>query len=123
MAGSRGHSAADRGVSRAYILRRFNAKRLDPMSASDADNYLENRRKRLLYQSNYRGNKENDIILGRFARAHLNGFNAAELDQYEKLLANGDNDIFDWLSGRAEVPPEEDTPVLRQLMRFRVDLV
>ena len=93
------------------------------MSASDADNYLENRRKRLLYQSNYRGNKENDIILGRFARAHLNGFNAAQLDQYEKLLANGDNDIFDWLSGRAEVPPEEDTPVLRQLMRFRVDLV
>ena len=92
------------------------------MSASDADNTLENRRKRLLYQSIYRGNKENDIILGRFARAHLGSFNAAELDQYEKLLANGDNDIFDWLSGRAEVPVEEDSPVLQQLLRFRVDL-
>jgi antitoxin CptB len=92
------------------------------MSASDADNTLENRRKRLLYQSIYRGNKENDIILGRFARAHLGSFNAAELDQYEKLLTNGDNDIFDWLSGRAEVPVEEDSPVLQQLLRFRVDL-
>jgi len=92
------------------------------MSASDADNYLENRRKRLLYQSLYRGNKENDIILGRFARAHLGSFNAAELDQYEKLLANGDNDIFDWLSGRAEVPAEENSPVVRRLLRFRVDL-
>ncbi len=87
-----------------------------------ADHDLENRRKRLLYQSVYRGNKENDIILGRFARAHLGEFSAAELDQYEKLLAVGDNDIFDWISGRAEVPPEEDTPVLRRLMRFRVDL-
>jgi len=92
------------------------------MSAKDAATDLENRRKRLLYQSIYRGNKENDIILGRFARAHLGEFDAEALDQYEKLLANGDNDIFDWLSGRAEVPAEEDTPVLRQLLRFRVDL-
>jgi antitoxin CptB len=92
------------------------------MSAKDADTDLENRRKRLLYQSIYRGNKENDIILGRFARARLGTFSAEELDQYEKLLANGDNDIFDWLSGRAEVPAEEDSPVLQQLLRFRVDL-
>lgn len=92
------------------------------MSASDDRNHLENRRKRLLYQSVYRGNKENDIILGRFARAHLGGFDAEALDQYEKLLTNPDNDIFDWLSGRAPVPAAEDTPVLRQLLRFRVDL-
>ena len=92
------------------------------MSTNDAATDLENRRKRLLYQSIYRGNKENDIILGRFARARLGTFTAEELDQYEKLLANGDNDIFDWLSGRAEVPAEEDSPVLQQLLRFRVDL-
>jgi antitoxin CptB len=92
------------------------------MSAKDAATDLENRRKRLLYQSIYRGNKENDIILGRFARARLGTFTAEELDQYEKLLAHGDNDIFDWLSGRAEVPAEEDSPVLQQLLRFRVDL-
>lgn len=92
------------------------------MSAKDAATDLENRRKRLLYQSIYRGNKENDIILGRFARAHLDGFDSEALDQYEKLLANGDNDIFDWLSGRAEVPAEEDSPVLQKLLRFRVDL-
>jgi antitoxin CptB len=92
------------------------------MSANDAATDLENRRKRLLYQSIYRGNKENDIILGRFARTRLGTFTAEELDQYEKLLANGDNDIFDWLSGRSEVPAEEDSPVLQQLLRFRVDL-
>ena len=81
---------------------------------------LETRRKRLLYRSVYRGNKENDILLGQFARAHIASFDAAELDQYERLLAAGDNDIFDWVSGQAEIPAEADTPVLRRLAAFRV---
>ena len=81
---------------------------------------LETRRKRLLYRSVYRGNKENDILLGQFARAHIEEFNAAELDQYERLLQAGDNDIYDWVSGKMAVPTEADTPVLRRLMAFRV---
>lgn len=81
---------------------------------------IETRRKRLLYRSIYRGNKENDILLGQFARAHIASFGAAELDQYERLLDTGDNDIFDWISGQADVPAEADTPVLRRLMAFRV---
>jgi len=82
---------------------------------------IETRRKRLLYRSIYRGNKENDILLGQFARAHIASFGAAELDQYERLLDTGDNDIFDWVSAKADVPPEADTPVLRMLMAFRVN--
>ena len=85
-----------------------------------AETDLETRRKRLLYRSVYRGNKENDILLGQFARAHIASFGAAELEQYERLLAAGDNDIFDWVSGQAEVPPEADSPVLRKLVAFRV---
>jgi antitoxin CptB len=81
---------------------------------------LEMQRKRLLYRSVYRGNKENDILLGQFARAHIAEFGAAELDQYERLLNAGDSDIFDWLTGKEAVPPEADTPVLRRLMAFRV---
>lgn len=81
---------------------------------------LETRRKRLLYRSVYRGNKENDILLGQFARAHIAEFGAAELDQYERLLNTGDNDIFDWVAGKVDVPAEEDTSVLRKLLAFRV---
>jgi antitoxin CptB len=81
---------------------------------------LETRRKRLLYRSVYRGNKENDILLGQFARAHIAGFGSAELDQYEMLLQVGDNDIYDWVAGKTAPPPEADTPVLRLLMAFRV---
>ena len=81
---------------------------------------IETRRKRLLYRSIYRGNKENDILLGQFARAHIASFSSSELDQYERLLDTGDNDIFDWVSGKSDVPAEADTPVLRLVMAFRV---
>ena len=81
---------------------------------------LQTRRKRLLYRSVYRGNRENDVLLGQFARAHIAEFTAAELDQYERLLQAGDNDIYDWVSGRAAVPVDADTPVLRKLLAFRV---
>jgi antitoxin CptB len=81
---------------------------------------IETRRKRLLYRSVYRGNKENDILLGQFARACIASFDSAELDQYERLLDAGDNDIFDWVSGQAAIPPEADTPVLHKLKAFRV---
>ena len=84
------------------------------------DSELETQRKRLLYRSIYRGNKENDILLGQFARAHIAEFGAAELEQYERLLSASDNDIYDWVAGKTPVPPEADTAVLRRLMAFRV---
>ena len=90
------------------------------MSRATGEADLETRRKRLLYRSVYRGNKENDILLGQFARAEIATFDAAELDQYERLLAAGDNDIFDWVSGQAQIPAEADSPVLRKLVAFRV---
>ena len=63
-------------------------------TASEAD--IETRRKRLLYRSIYRGNKENDILLGQFARAHIASLDAAELDQYERLLEAGCKVLMPW---------------------------
>ena len=89
-------------------------------ASTEQDTELETRRKRLLYRSLYRGNKENDILLGQFARAHIAEFTAAELDQYERLLATGDNDIFDWVTGKVAVPADRDSGVVRKLLAFRV---
>ena len=44
----------------------------------------------------HRGTRESDLILGRFAEAHLAGFDAAQLDRYEALLECADADLFDW---------------------------
>lgn len=84
------------------------------------DEALDRRRRRLIFRSDHRGNKENDILLGQFAQAHLHGFDPGQLDRYEALLEESDNDIFDWVAGRAEVPADKDSDVLRLLLAFQV---
>ena len=83
------------------------------------DEAVETRRKRLLYQSGHRGTKESDLLLGAFAAAHLQDFSPAQLDRFEAVLAESDNDLFDWISGRAAPPAEKMSDVLRLLLSFR----
>src|SRR6516162_7294667 len=68
------------------------------------------RRKRLSFRSWHRGTRESDLILGRFADAHL--------ARYEALLECSDADLFDWITGRAALPPEHDHDVTRLLISF-----
>ncbi len=79
---------------------------------------IEIRRKRLLFRSWHRGTKEADLILGRFAKRHLPEFDETDLALYELLLERNDPDIFDWVSGRAAIPPELDNRVTRLLVNF-----
>ncbi len=62
---------------------------------------LETRRRRLIHRSRYTGMKETDLLLGAFAMRYVPGFDAQALDEYERLLNENDNDIFNWASGRA----------------------
>ena len=78
------------------------------------------RRKRLLHQSRYRGRLESDLLLGRFASAHLAGLDRAQLGRYEALLAESDQDLFAWLFGNQPVPPRHDNDVLHRLRAFRL---
>jgi len=83
------------------------------------DEAIENRRKRLLYQSAHRGTKESDLLLGAFAAAHLDAFTPAQLDSYETMLNENDGDLFDWVTGRATPPTEKMSDVLRLLLAFK----
>ena len=76
------------------------------------------RRKRLSFRSWHRGTRESDLILGRFADAHLAQFDDGQLDRYEALLECSDADLFDWITGRAAPPPEHDHDVTRLLISF-----
>ena len=76
------------------------------------------RRKRLLFRSWHRGTRESDLILGRFAEAHLAALDAGQLDRYEALLDCADADLWDWVAGRAPPPPEHDHDVTRLLLAF-----
>ena len=83
------------------------------------DDALDTRRKQLRFRSWHRGTREADLIMGRFADAHLDALTAEQLDRFARLLENSDPDVFDWLTGRAAVPPAEDTDILRLLRDFQ----
>jgi antitoxin CptB len=80
---------------------------------------LSIRRKRLLHRSRYRGILEGDLLFGRFAERHLDELDRVGLDRYEALLGESDQDLFDWIFGRAPVPARHDHELFRRLRTFR----
>lgn len=64
----------------------------------------ENRLKRLRMRSMRRGTKEMDILLVRYTDARLADMSQAELDHYEVLLEENDQDLYQWISGQMPAP-------------------
>ncbi|NDW51831.1 succinate dehydrogenase assembly factor 2 [Aliiroseovarius sp. PrR006] len=64
----------------------------------------EHRVKRLAMRSMRRGIKEMDIILTRYADDHLENMTPEELDLYEALLGENDQDLYQWVSGQQDAP-------------------
>ena len=64
----------------------------------------ENRLKRMQMRSMRRGIKEMDIILSKYAEAKLADMSEAELDLYDVMLNENDQDLYQWVSGQAEAP-------------------
>lgn len=72
----------------------------------DPNESVENKRRRLIYQSRYRGMVEMDLIFGHFARCKLATLDAAMLDEYDTLLKQLDSELFRWLVMGVDVPEE-----------------
>jgi antitoxin CptB len=64
----------------------------------------EARLKRMAMRSWRRGTKEMDLVLGPYADARLAGMSVAELDAYDSLLAENDQDLMAWMLGQKEAP-------------------
>ncbi|HEY1615706.1 MAG TPA: succinate dehydrogenase assembly factor 2 [Rhizomicrobium sp.] len=75
----------------------------------------EIRRKRLSFRAARRGFKEADAIFGAFAEHCLPALDDSELDLFEALLNAPDQEVYDWLRGKAPVPPAFDTRVFEKL--------
>ena len=83
---------------------------------SSAD--LDSRRKRILYRAWHRGTKEMDLVLGAYADARIAMLDDAGLDQLEHLMTVTDPNAYKWLSGARPVPPEWDSPLVRDIRTF-----
>lgn len=73
----------------------------------------EIRLKRLAMRSMRRGTKEMDILLSRFADARLSGLTDDDLDRYEALLDENDQDLYQWISGQLSAPSEHRDMIAR----------
>ncbi|MEZ5675680.1 antitoxin CptB [Thalassovita litoralis] len=70
------------------------------MSVAPSGETHENRLKRLSMRSMRRGIKEMDIILSRYADAKLAAMSDDELTEYDALLSENDQDLYQWVSGQ-----------------------
>lgn len=82
---------------------------------------IEVKRKRLIFRSWHRGTREMDLLLGRFADAHVPGFGAAELAKLDEILGHSDPDLYDWITGKTAPPANLASPVLSCLLAYRFD--
>jgi antitoxin CptB len=65
---------------------------------------LEARLKRMQMRSWRRGIKEMDLILGPFSEVNLAQMTTAQLDLYDQLLTENDQELYPWVSGAAPTP-------------------
>jgi antitoxin CptB len=86
------------------------------IALSSAD--LDDRRKRLLFRAWRRGTREMDLVLGGFADSALPTMSEDDLADFEHLLDAPDREVYAWISGKAEVPSNYDTPVYRAVAAF-----
>jgi len=57
-------------------------------------------KKKIIYRSTYRGNKEMDKILSSFTKKYINTFNNTELIQLNDLLKLDDENLFKFNMGK-----------------------
>jgi len=74
--------------------------------------------KRLIYRSCYTGTKELDLVLGGFAKAHLQDLDARQLDRYEALVDAENPEIYAWVIQREPPPAEHDSDVLQMIQGY-----
>ena len=88
------------------------------MPEETAEDNISIKRKRLIFRSWHRGTQEIDLLLGKFAEAHIPQFDAQQLTAYDRFLNNSDPDIFNWITGQEPVPPAEDNDVVALMLNF-----
>ena len=81
---------------------------------------LEIKRKRLKMRSMRRGIKEMDLILKNFANLNLNSMSELELEKFENLLLENDQDLYQWSTGQVD-PKKEFVELIQDIKNFIAD--
>ena len=90
----------------------------DPISRPSQREQRDIRCRRLLFRCWHRGTQESDLILGPFAEGSLDTLDSGQLGRFEALLDCTDPDLFDWIFGVSDPPPQHDHDVMELLRGF-----
>jgi antitoxin CptB len=80
---------------------------------------LDERRRRILFRAWRRGLREMDLVMGRFADAHLPTMSEEDLAEFERLLDVPDTQALAWITGGEHPPQEFDTALFARLSGSR----
>lgn len=75
-------------------------------------------RKRLIYRAKQRGWLEVDLLMGTYATENVPAMTDAELVQFERILGAETIDIYNYVSGKDEVPEELRGSVMDDLQAW-----
>lgn len=81
----------------------------------------ENRRKRIVWRACHRGIKEMDIVMGTFVQGRIEHSDESELQELERILEIPDQDLLAWLTGAQQVPREQQSALLKEMLSVRFD--
>lgn len=101
---------ADRGTRTLYIL---GLRQPDAMPAA-----MDTRLKRLLYRAHHMGSNENDLLFGGFAERYLDHLTPNQVERLELLLAETDNDLFEWVTGKRPAPAHLDDELMAMIRHY-----
>ena len=80
----------------------------------------DERLKRMKMRAWRRGTKEMDLVLGPFADAHIANLSPTELEAFEAVLAEQDQDLMAWIFGQA-TPHPDLAPMLSRIMAYATE--
>jgi antitoxin CptB len=76
---------------------------------------IPNKRKRLIFRSWHRGTREMDLLMGSFADAHIMSMEEPDLSLYDSILEHNDPDLYNWITGKEDVPSNYSNHVMDRL--------
>jgi antitoxin CptB len=82
-----------------------------------ADEPRQVRLKRLRHRSWRRGMRETDLLLGPFADAELAALPERDMDVFESLLSENDQDLYLWISRKSGLPARYEG-IVRRIAAF-----
>eukprot|EP00484_Ammonia_sp_Unknown_P000444 CAMPEP_0197022756 /NCGR_PEP_ID=MMETSP1384-20130603/3574_1 /TAXON_ID=29189 /ORGANISM="Ammonia sp." /LENGTH=120 /DNA_ID=CAMNT_0042450853 /DNA_START=77 /DNA_END=439 /DNA_ORIENTATION=- len=76
-------------------------------------------RKRLIFRCTNRGIKELDLVMGNWAKEHVQSLSDAECEELQTILNEETLDLVNIFIKREAVPPHLDNSVMHQIIKWK----